>query len=332
MSSKLQKAIQRNTFCLFKEKANMLQSQTLFCLLLSCLSFVTLNLQAQEEKEAHVDTPVKVDTLAKKANVSKKQAIDALNSYGKDLLEDFEKSRTQKGRVETINNYYEEDLRTDSRSYASRLTGIEDLDLPPLETFLNAAADNATVKQKEDLEQQTRSEYKQTKNEWMSYFQLQAYYAYGYFMYTNSYYSDYMPSKTQTAQSTWYLAMHVNISLADLVNRKHKLSVSRAKINFAAHAREEIIENRKISILNAYNNIVLNLAALKPLAETVALYNAEMKVSENNFINGKTDIIALSLERQRRSNAIVQYQQGRVALQNAIRTLELLTHIKITKE
>ena len=57
-----------------------------------------------------------------------------------------------------------------------------------------------------------------------------------------------------------------------------------------------------------------------------------MKVSENNFINGKTDIIALSLERQRRSNAIVQYQQGRVALQNAIRTLELLTHIKITKE
>ena len=331
-TSKPQKAIIRNTLCLFKEKASIFQRQNLFFLFLSCLSAVTLNLQAQEQNEDHVDTPVKADTIAKKVNAPKRQAIDALNSYGKELLEDYEKSKTQKGRIETVNNYYEEDLRTDTRSYASRLTDIEDLDLPPLETFLNAVTNNASVKQKEDLEEQMRSEYKQIKNDWMDYFTLSAYYAYGYFIYTNSYYSEYMPATTETAQSNWNIGVHVGFSLADLVNRKHRLSASRAKISNATHIKEETIETRKLSILSAYNQLLQNLAALKPLSETVALYNAQMKISENNFINGKTDIISLSLERQRRSSAIVQYQQGRVTLHNAIRTLELLTNIKIIKE
>lgn len=330
--SKSQKATTRNTLCLFKEKASIFQRQTLFFLFIFCLSLGNLNLQAQDEKDAHVDTPIKVDTLAKKANPPKKQAIDALNSYGTGLLDEYEKSKTQKGRIENVNNYYEEDLRTDTRSYASRLTGIEELDLPPLETFLNAAIDNAIVTQKEDLEEQMRAEYKQVKNDWMDYFELQAYYAYGYFMYTNSYYSEYMPASTQTAQNNYNIGVHINFSIADLVNRKHRIKASRAKINNATHVKDEMIESQKLRILSAYNGILENLATLKPLAETVALYNAQMKVSENNFINGKIDITSLSLERSRRSTAIMQYQKARVALQNAIRTLELLTKIKITKD
>ena len=57
-----------------------------------------------------------------------------------------------------------------------------------------------------------------------------------------------------------------------------------------------------------------------------------MKISENNFINGTIDIIALSLERGRRSGAVVNYEQSRVALHNAIILLEMLTNVKIIKE
>ena len=81
----------------------------------------------------------------------------------------------------------------------------------------------------------------------------------------------------------------------------------------------------------AYNKVLQELAVLKAKSEAAALYNAQMQISEQDFINGKIDIISLSLERGRRSTALVSYQSGRVALQNAITLLELLTNVKIMK-
>lgn len=52
-------------------------------------------------------------------------------------------------------------------------------------------------------------------------------------------------------------------------------------------------------MLEAYNNVTAQLATIKAKAENAALYNAQMKISENNFIQGKIDIISLSLERAR---------------------------------
>lgn len=39
-----------------------------------------------------------------------------------------------------------------------------------------------------------------------------------------------------------------------------------------------------------------------------------MKISEQDFINGKIDIISLSMERGRRSGAVISYQEGRATL------------------
>ena len=50
------------------------------------------------------------------------------------------------------------------------------------------------------------------------------------------------------------------------------------------------------------------------------------------FINGKIDIIALSLERGRRSSAVVNYQEGQATLHNAITLLEMLTNVRIIQD
>ena len=71
------------------------------------------------------------------------------------------------------------------------------------------------------------------------------------------------------------------------------------------------------------------LAVLKAKSDAAALYNAQMKISEQDFINGKISIIELSLERSRRSSAVVSYQEGRAALHNAITLLEMLTNVKV---
>ena len=52
-------------------------------------------------------------------------------------------------------------------------------------------------------------------------------------------------------------------------------------------------------------------------------------ISENNFIQGAIDIIALSLERARRTGAVTTYEQSRVALHNSIVLLEMLTNVKV---
>lgn len=255
-------------------------------------------------------------------------AIEEMNRFGTDLLRTLTDSTEQ----ETPGQFEVDDEKAPVRGYAEQLIGLEDLELPALETFMESVYDNGSVKEKVAFQEQMESEYRQIKNEWWDYFRFHAQYSYGYFYNFNSYYSDYMPANTRNAQHSWNIGGNINVSLMDLFNRKHKLRTQKAKIDQAIYLQEAVVEERKLRILNAYNSILENLAAVKPRAETVALYNAQMKISENNFINGQTSIIELSLERQRRSTAIVQYQQGRVALYNAVRTLELLTNIKIIKD
>ena len=89
------------------------------------------------------------------------------------------------------------------------------------------------------------------------------------------------------------------------------------------------VEQRKLKVLEAYNEVVLQLSVLKAKADAATLYNAQMRISEQDFINGKISIIELSLERGRRSSAIVSYQEGKAALQNSITLLEMLTNVTV---
>ena len=57
--------------------------------------------------------------------------------------------------------------------------------------------------------------------------------------------------------------------------------------------------------------------------------SSDTKMKILSFINGKIDIISLSMERGRRSGAVISYQEGRATLHNAVTLLEMLTNIKI---
>ncbi|MEG1937292.1 MAG: transporter, partial [Rikenellaceae bacterium] len=75
-----------------------------------------------------------------------------------------------------------------------------------------------------------------------------------------------------------------------------------------------------------------HLYILKVKADAIALYDAQMKISENDFVNGRINIIDLSLERSRRSTAMVTFQESRAALYNAVTLLEMLTKVKIIQK
>lgn len=213
---------------------------------------------------------------------------------------------------------------------------LSKIELPPVSVFLDAAHNYADVKFYDSKIEEEQALLKQAKKDWLSYIRLQANYQYG----TNNAYiaqsgEIYPPGYGYSTVNTqnWYNAgVALSIPLNDLFSRRQKTGVVKARISQAEYEAERALESRQIIILQAYNEVSKHLSILKVNAEAVALYDAQMQISERDFVNGKIDIISLSLERSRRADAMVKYQESRAALHNAVTLLEMLTKVKIIKQ
>lgn len=210
------------------------------------------------------------------------------------------------------------------------------INLPPVSEFLDAATSYSDVRFYEERVKEQEELLKISKKEWLKYFRIQGNYQYGtnYDLTSQNEGSLYPPVAVSTRRvQSWYNAgANLSIPLDDLFSRKNKNNVAKARLAQSEYESQRTLESRQILILETYNEVIKNIALMKVKAEAVALYNAQMKISESDFINGRIDIITLSLERSRRAEAIVKYQESKAALLNAVTILELLTKIKIIKK
>ena len=183
---------------------------------------------------------------------------------------------------------------------------IEQLELPPLSVFLEAVSENATVKRARSQVEQIKNEYKLQKRDWLNYFRVYGNYSYGRYNILGTQSDEYTPmfqtSSTQN-QHFFNVGASVGFSLGDLINRPLKLKNYRHQIKQLEYTQEDVMEERRLRVLDAYNEVTEQLATINAKAETAALYNAQMKIIENDFIQGKMDITGLSLERARRTGA-----------------------------
>lgn len=207
------------------------------------------------------------------------------------------------------------------------------IQLPPLSFFLDVANNYADVKYYEYKREEIEHQLKLVKKDWLNYFRVQANYQYG----TNNAYliddAQQLPGgggvASRNTQSWYNVGAVMSIPLDDIFSRKQKTDVVKSQLSQVDYELEKALENRQLVILETYNEVVKHLSILKVKAESNALYDAQMKISENDFVNGRIDIISLSLERARRSAAMVSFQESRAALHNAVTLLEMLTKIKI---
>ena len=250
-----------------------------------------------------------------------------------------QQTMTREERIKALERLKMEEEKYETSQISSAAKNIpadiEKMELPPLSVFLDAVTENATVKKAKSQVEQIKNEYRIEKRNWWNYFKLNGNYAFGRFNTINENSEtlvDWYQTTSVGTRHTFNIGASVSIGLGDLFNRPLKLKSYRYMIEQLQYAQDEVMEERKLKVLEAYNSVTEQLATIKAKAESAALYNAQMKISENNFINGTIDIIALSLERGRRSGAVVNYEQSRVALHNAIILLEMLTNVKIIKE
>ena len=246
---------------------------------------------------------------------------------------------TREERIKILEALKAEDEKTNISTVglitSSMPTEIDKLELPPLSVFLDAVIENATVKRAQSQVEQVRNQYRLQKRNWWNYFRVNGNYSYGRYNVIGNASDEFTPMYQTTmssAQHNFNVGASVGISLGELFNRPLKLKDYRYQIEQLQYSQEEVMEQRKLRVLEAYNAVTEQLATIKAKAESAALYNAQMKISENNFIQGTIDIISLSLERARRSGAVVSYEQARVALHNSIVLLEMLTNVKVIKD
>ena len=246
---------------------------------------------------------------------------------------------TREERIKILEALKAEDEKTNISTVglitSSMPTEIDKLELPPLSVFLDAVIENATVKRAQSQVEQVRNQYRLQKRNWWNYFRFNGNYSYGRYNVIGNASDEFTPMYQTTmssAQHNFNVGACVGISLGELFNRPLKLKDYRYQIEQLQYSQEEVMEQRKLRVLEAYNAVTEQLATIKAKAESAALYNAQMKISENNFIQGTIDIISLSLERARRSGAVVSYEQARVALHNSIVLLEMLTNVKVIKD
>ncbi len=246
---------------------------------------------------------------------------------------------TREERIKALERLKMEDekMEANTMEFASQNSSIEveKLQLPPLSVFLDAVTENATVKRAQSQVEQIKNQYRLEKRNWWNYFRLNGTYSYGRYNIVGNTTDEFTPmyqTTTASAQNNYNLGASVGVSIGDIINRPIKLKDYRYQIEQLQYVQEEVMEDRRLRVLEAYNAVTEQLATIKAKAETAALYNAQMKISENDFIQGKIDIISLSMERSRRSGAVTSYEQSRVALHNSIILLEMLTNVKIIQD
>ena len=237
----------------------------------------------------------------------------------------------QNQRIKLLDTLKEADAALDSMSTGVP-AGIETIQLPPLQVFLDAVTENASVKRAKSEVEEVKNEYQLQKRDWWNYLRLQGSYSYGRYNVLSNNSDEYTPlyqTSMASAQHNFNLGASISIPLGDFTNRKLKLKKYRFDIEQLQYQQEEVMEERRLRVLEAYNQVTIQLATIGARAETAALYNAQMKIVEYNFIQGKIAIEALALERARRSGAVTAYEQSRVELHNSIILLEMLTNVKI---
>ncbi|MEG1543240.1 MAG: TolC family protein [Tannerellaceae bacterium] len=217
-------------------------------------------------------------------------------------------------------------------SLQAMLGKYELVKLPPLSVFLKSVYEHPSIQMFEAYRDEEQAVLKDTQKKWLNYFRITGQYQYGYAMGLSStstaddpMYYTYKGSN----QNMYNFGAALSIPIGDLLGQRQKVRAQKARLRQKEYEYEISIEERKLKILEAYNQVLQSLSTLKAKSDAAALYNAQMKISEQDFINGKISIIDLSLERSRRSTAVVSYQEGRATLHNAITLLEMLTNVKI---
>ncbi|WP_295958981.1 TolC family protein [uncultured Alistipes sp.] len=208
------------------------------------------------------------------------------------------------------------------------------LQLPPLHTLMENARHAPQVGYYESNREIEERELKTVRRNWMHYFKLNANYNYGSSdIYNQNYQDSSIPVWTTTTtgrdQSWWNVGASFSIPIDELFNRRNKIKQQKKRIENTQYDMDRWYDDLRLKIIDSYTSAVQQLSILRSAAEAMIAAQAQYRMSEADFVNGKLDAQALSRQKSIENVAIREYEQVRSNLNNALLRLEVLTHTPI---
>ncbi len=208
--------------------------------------------------------------------------------------------------------------------------------LPPLQTLLeDARVNNPQVLQNNANIEAAQYDLKIERRKWLSYLSARAGYTYGILGTYSDYESRYdnlTTTYTGSSQHSYSVGANLTIPINDLVSRGTSVKRQRKIIEQAEYSREVVYNMLKIEIIELYTDIQSLLAILQRQSETLITFDANYKITVNNFINGKATPYDLSVVKNEQTKALAEYESTRAKLTSLILRLEIITGSKIVNK
>lgn len=226
---------------------------------------------------------------------------------------------------------------TDTVDWVKLLTKeYSDFKLPPLQTLLeDARINNPQVLQNNANVEAAQYDLKIEKRKWLSYLSARAGYTYGILGTYSDFESRYDPlttTYTGSSQHSYSVGANLTIPINDIVSRGTSVKRQRKIIEQAEYNREVIYNMVKIEIIELYTDIQSLLAILQRQSETLITFDANYKVTVNNFINGRATPYDLSIVKNEQTKALAEYEATRAKLTSFILRLEIISGSNIVNK
>lgn len=206
------------------------------------------------------------------------------------------------------------------------------LKIPPLEVLFENAKKSAAVELYQVKMEEEASALTTEKRSWLKYFRVSSSYQYG-LMGINSSFSD-----TDTplfyqysgATQSWYnVGVTVAIPFDDFFDRANRIKRQKLKTKATKVEMEKWHDDQKLRIVDMYTKAVKELSVLKLKLEALAFSNAQYRIAEQDFLNGKIEAGDLSQIKSMQTDALETYENTRAELNKALLQLEILSKTKI---
>ena len=208
------------------------------------------------------------------------------------------------------------------------------LQLPPLHQLLENARNTPQVEYYNKAVEIQERELKNVRRNWQHYFKINANYNYGSSDIYNQNYQDnsnqiWTTTTTGREQSWWNVGASFSLPIDEIFNRRNKIKQQKRRIEQVELDTERWLEEQRIKVIQQYTLAVQQLSVLRSAVEAMVTAQAQYRLSEADFINGKLDAQTLSRQKNIENVAIREYEEVRRSLNNALLTLEVLTRTPI---
>jgi len=206
------------------------------------------------------------------------------------------------------------------------------ISLPPLNILFENAKNNPVYELAEVKEQIEISNLRKEKKAWLNYFSLRGSYQYGMFGNESTYTDVYTPvyfNYSTAAQKSYSVGAGISIPLDHLFDLKGRTKRQKMLVKSAALEKKQKFEEIKKEIIILYSNALSQLNVLKLRSENLVITNAHYEIAEKNFANGTIDSGVLSVEKQRQTVSLEQYENTKAELTKNLLILETVTQTPI---